>query len=238
MDAITSAVVGRYFEVGDYEPMGIPSEAQLVVPKVRPLRYDQDPVICLAGKTGAGKSVVARYLSVFFGFEWIKTRDIIADLLLVDRTLPRDKRLWDRGYESTTVSEKDLRDFGAVVLTLHKQVPLRRALATQIEKLRRPIVVDSIRDMVDIARELRNGRPIVTWFIDCSDSVIEQRLTAHTKLGQKRAVTATAVDHKAIFIRGEADAIIKNDQSLEELRWKVDDTLFSILSIQADKSYI
>ena len=54
MDAITSAIVGRYFEVGLFEPMGIPSEAQLIVPKVRPLVFREKPVICLAGKTGAG----------------------------------------------------------------------------------------------------------------------------------------------------------------------------------------
>src|SRR5690348_2604923 len=33
MDAITAAVVGRYYESGSFEPMGIPSEAQLIVPK-------------------------------------------------------------------------------------------------------------------------------------------------------------------------------------------------------------
>lgn len=31
MDAITAAIVGRYFEAGLFEPMGIPSEAQLIV---------------------------------------------------------------------------------------------------------------------------------------------------------------------------------------------------------------
>ena len=67
MDAVTSAIVARYFQSGLFEPMGIPSEAQLIVPKVRPIIFDNAPVICLAGKTGAGKSVVARYLSVFYG---------------------------------------------------------------------------------------------------------------------------------------------------------------------------
>ena len=75
MDAITSAIVGRYFESGQFEPMGISSEAQLIVPKVRPFQFENSPIICLAGKTGAGKSVVARYLSVgFYGFDWIRTR--------------------------------------------------------------------------------------------------------------------------------------------------------------------
>jgi len=89
MDAITSAIVGRYFEAGLFEPMGIPGEAQLIVPKVRPLAFENNPVVCLAGKTGAGKSVVARYLSVFYGFEWVRTRDIIRDLLLEDTYLVR-----------------------------------------------------------------------------------------------------------------------------------------------------
>lgn len=92
MDAITSAIVGRYFEAGLFEPMGIPSEAQLIVPKVAPLKFDLAPVVCLAGKTGAGKSVVARYLSVFYGFHWARTRSVIRDLLIDDiKRRPSDK---------------------------------------------------------------------------------------------------------------------------------------------------
>ena len=91
MDAITSAIVGRYFEVGLFEPMGIPSEAQLIVPKVRPLVFESNPVICLAGKTGAGKSVIARYLSVFYGFEWVRTRNVIRELLIEDVAAPPGK---------------------------------------------------------------------------------------------------------------------------------------------------
>src|SRR5204863_984954 len=82
MDAITSAIVGRYFEAKLFEPMGIPDEAQLIVPKVRPLVFEENPVVCLGGKTGAGKSVVARYLSVFYGFEWMRTRNMIRELLI------------------------------------------------------------------------------------------------------------------------------------------------------------
>lgn len=230
MDAITSAIVGRYYEVGQFEPMGIPSEAQLIVPKVRSLIYERNPVICLAGKTGAGKSVVARYLSVFFGLEWIRTRDIIRNILLEDLSLPLEKRLSDLTIDKHSISEKDLREFGAVVLNVHKQVPLRLALTNMIENTIYPSVVDSIRDTVDIATELRRGRPVITWFVDCNDSVIEQRLTARTKNGEKRALSMKAVDHRAPSIREVADRVISNNGSLEELRWGVDDVLFSMLS--------
>src|SRR4029077_1092966 len=112
MDAITSAIVGRYFEAGLFEPMGIPSEAQLIVPKIRPLVFDNNPVICLAGKTGAGKSVVARYLSVFYGFTWLRTRNVIRDLLIEDTAAPPNVRLSQRTVDPNAISEEDLREFG------------------------------------------------------------------------------------------------------------------------------
>jgi histidinol phosphatase-like PHP family hydrolase/predicted nuclease with RNAse H fold/dephospho-CoA kinase len=235
MDAITAAIVGRYFESGMFAAMGIPSEAQLIVPKIRPLHYDHNPVICLAGKTGAGKSVVARYLSVFFGFEWIRTRDLIRMILLEDLSLPPEKRLSRLQIDPQTISEQALNEFGTVVLHVHKQVPLRRALTKKLKTTPRPIVVDSIRDTVDISNELRNSKPVVTWFVDCDDSVIEQRLATRTKLGQKRMLRTNAIDEKAALLRESADDSIQNNGSLEELRWKIDDTLFSILSIHTSR---
>jgi predicted nuclease with RNAse H fold/dephospho-CoA kinase len=233
MDAITSAIVGRYYEAGLFEPMGIPSEAQLIVPKVRPLRYDENPVICLSGKTGAGKSVVARYLSVFFGFEWIRTRNIIKTILLEDLCLPSERRLSNLRIDNQSISESDLREFGAIILNVHKQVPLRAALANMIESTPHPIVVDSIRDTVDVTVEVRSRRPVITWFVDCDDSIIGQRLAARTKLGQKRLSAITAVDHRAPSIREVADNIISNNGSLEDLRWTIDNVLFSLLSFQS-----
>jgi predicted nuclease with RNAse H fold/dephospho-CoA kinase len=226
MDAITSAIVGRYFESGLFEPMGIPSEAQLIVPKVYPLVFNASPVICLAGKTGAGKSVVARYLSIFYGFTWIRTRDLIRDLLLEDMAKPRNQRLYQRPVDGDTISEIDLREFGAVILNVYKQVPLRQQLTKTIHRCTGPVVVDSIRDAVDVDRQSLGAIPILTWFVDCSDSIIEQRLAEKRKLGQKRVAAASPVDRTASTIRRIADTVIPNSASLEDLRWRVDDALF------------
>jgi dephospho-CoA kinase len=227
MDAVTSAIVGRYFEVGLFEPMGIPKEAQLIVPKVRPLVFDSNPVICLAGKTGAGKSVVARYLSVFYGFEWVRTRNLIRELLIEDMNTPPERRLFQRSVDPRNISEIDLREFGAVVLEIHKQVPLRKKLTRTIKQCDAPIVVDSIRDTVDVDPSALGERPVVTWFVDCHDSVIQRRVATKTKLGDKRIKTESPVDRTALSIRHQADNIIPNNESLEELRWRVDDTLFA-----------
>lgn len=232
MDAITSAIVGRYFEGGQFEPMGITSEAQLIVPKIRPLVFESDPVVCLAGRTGAGKSVIARYLSVFYGFEWVRTRNVIRDLLLEDIEAPPSKKLFQRQVDPDGISEMDLREFGAVVLDVHKQVPLRRKLTRTIKLCDAPIVVDSIRDAVDVDPNALGRRPVITWFVDCDDSVIQRRLATKTKFGNNRIKSGSPVDRTAPSIRHEANDIISNNGSLEELRWFVDDVLFASLTLR------
>jgi dephospho-CoA kinase len=211
--------------------MGIPSEAQLIVPKVRPLVFAKNPVICLAGKTGAGKSVVARYLSVFYGFDWIRTRDVIRDLLIEDSHSPLGKRILQRPIDPQDISEVDLREFGAIILDVHKQLPLRKKLTKAISLLDAPIVVDSIRDLVDVDSSALKKRRVITWFVECSDAVLQHRLATKTKLGDKRVKSGSPVDHTALSIRYEADSVIPNNESLEELRWRVDDTLFGLLSL-------
>lgn len=232
MDAITSAVVGRYFEAGLYEPMGIPSEAQLIVPKIRPLLFSESPVICLSGKTGAGKSVVARYMSVFYGFEWIPTRNLIQELLLEDQRAPEALKLFPRTIDVTNITEKDLYEFGAVVLDVHKQEPLRKKLSKVIKKRRAPIIIDAIRHTLDVDQSALGKRKALIWFIDCTDSIIQQRLEVRKKIGQKRSATSSPVDHTAALIRNRADTVITNNGSLEELRWRVDDALFAATSLQ------
>jgi histidinol phosphatase-like PHP family hydrolase/predicted nuclease with RNAse H fold/dephospho-CoA kinase len=227
MDAITSAIVGRYFEAGFFEPMGIPSEAQLIVPTVAPLRFEVAPVICLAGKTGAGKSVVARYLSAFYGFEWIRTRAVVRELLIDDATrLPAD-RLFNGTIDRQAITEEDLQRFGALILDEYRQAPLRQKLTEMLVHLDKPVVVDSIRDTRDVSPELLANRPLIIWFVDCSDAIIRDRLNKKTKLGEKRPTTRSLVDRTAAQVRSNAHYIIANFGSLEDLRWQIDDTLFS-----------
>ena len=231
MDAITSAIVGRYYETGLYEPMGIPSEAQLIVPKAAPIKFDSNPIICLSGKTGAGKSVVARYLSVFYGFQWVRTRDLIRDLLLEDHSLQPSKRLWNREIDPSAVTEEDLRDFGAVVLTVHNQKPLRDALNRKIRSSQTPLIIDSIRDESDVLPDGNESRPLATWYIDCSDAVIRQRLLARPKLGVQRQTGESVIDSRAENLLAAADRIVSNDGTLDGLRWEIDDALFSMLDV-------
>jgi dephospho-CoA kinase len=229
MDAITSAVVGRFYESGAFEPMGVPKEAQLIVPKISPVQFDDPPIICLAGKTGAGKSVVARYLTVFYGFTWLRTREIIRDLLLEDINKPKTKRLWAGQVDPNKITEDDLRQFGGVVLNTYKQTPLRLKLQTIISNLNGPVVIDSIRHTIDVEGAELQHRLRMIWFVECNETVLRSRLLHRSKLGQKVKPGQTPVDHTAASIRDRADTIIDNSRSLEELRWRVDDELFDVV---------
>src|SRR5262249_31446098 len=150
----------------------------------------------------------------------------IRDLLIDDIAAEPGKKLFDRPVDPAAVTENDLREFGGVILDVHKQVPLRKKLTKTIQRFDVPVVVDSIRDIVDVDQKIVGSRPVLTWFVDCTDSIIRQRLQEKTKMGEKRLKTASPVDHTAEQIRREADDIIPNSGSLEELRWEVDDKLF------------
>jgi hypothetical protein len=70
--------------------------------------------------------------------------------LLEDSHAPVQKRIFQRPIDPQNISETDLREFGAVILDVHKQIPLRKKLTRAIRLLNAPIVVDSIRDLVDV----------------------------------------------------------------------------------------
>jgi histidinol phosphatase-like PHP family hydrolase/predicted nuclease with RNAse H fold/dephospho-CoA kinase len=230
MDAITSAVVGRFHETGEFLPMGVPSEAQLIVPRIKPLCFDINPIICLAGKTGAGKSVVARYLALFYGFRWLKTRDLIRELLVEDFSSAESHRLYEKRVEPNAITDNDLREFGVVVLEKHRQKPLSRKLSSAMNAIGDALVVDSIRDLTDLGG-CNTNRPIYTWLIDCSDAMINNRLVEKSKIPSfKGRPIRHGIDQKVSVFRDGCDCTIVNMGTLEDLRWKIDDALFEVIS--------
>ncbi|XZE35702.1 hypothetical protein SH501x_001225 [Pirellulaceae bacterium SH501] len=233
IDAITAAVVGRFFERREYEPMGVVSEAQLIVPKHCMLEYETPPIICLSGKTGVGKSVVARYLAVVYGFRWVKTRDLIRELLEDDCRLSQRERLFKRSINADAITESDLREFGLLILKEHKQIPLRRKLSQMIMRSSDPVVVDSVRDTVDVESDGLIGRQIYHWFIDASDRQIQARLEERARRNNAKLSSSSPIDESALKVKNVADLIVRNDGSLEELRWKIDDAIFEFTELEA-----
>lgn len=231
MDAITSAIVGRYYEVGQYEPMGVPAEAQLIVPKIRPLNFNPLPVICLAGNLGSGKSIVGRYLALFYGFRWIRTRDIIRALLLEELAAPPTQRIFHRQLTCETITEADLKDFGLLILQQYHQVPLREKLMQIISPCAEPVVVDSIKDIMDVEPSQLTDRFTELWFVETPANQLSQRLKDREAVTDKIADTNHPIDAKIKVLRESAKRIIFNAGTLEELRWQIDDQLFSLCTL-------
>lgn len=230
MDAITAAVVGRFFEAGEFEPMGIPAEAQLIVPKLHPLAFEKLPIICLTGKTGVGKSVVARYLSLFYGFHWLRTRDLIRELLLEDLKAPASERIYPNKIRAEDIGDSDLRAFGIIVLERYRQEPLTRKLTESVARITRPVVVDAVRDLTDFTSLLNSQREAVLWYVDAPEAAIRQRLLDRQKGLKRGPAGENRIDQKMDSLRMRAHACLRNDSSLEDLRWRVDDELFRNMS--------
>jgi histidinol phosphatase-like PHP family hydrolase/predicted nuclease with RNAse H fold len=219
IDAITSAIVGRYFEAGLFEPMGIISESQLIVPKVGPLQFGPNPLVCLAGDSGSGKSVIARYLSVFYGFHWVRTPSLIAD--------PLNNRV-KGAYQDTLFQEMIGLDEPP---SRDSRFSFTQTLGRLIGQLDGPIIVDSLYDMQDINSNIVGSRPVFTWFVECSDSAIRERISRTFKSGKRQETAAPPLQSNSTSLRRTADQVILNSGSLEDLRWQVDDILFAMVSI-------
>jgi dephospho-CoA kinase len=236
MDAITSAIMGRFYEANEYEPMGILSEAQLLIPKLHPLIYDKFPIICLAGKTGAGKSVVARYLSLFYGFHWLRTRDIIRAVLKDDLRQPVARRMYQKDITENDITEVVLREFGIIVLEQYKQEPLIRKLDEMVASIKRPVIVDAVRDISDFQSLLQFQNDPRLWYVEAPESAIRNRLEQRQNKGLGRAGNENRIDQKTNILKSSAHHCLKNDSSLEDLRWRVDDALFEIILLTSNRS--
>jgi len=225
MDAITSAIVGRFFEVGQYEEMGIISEAQLIVPITSVLTFDKFPVICIAGKTGSGKSVVSRYLSLYYGFKWIKTRDIIRNLIAEDHKGITSQRL--KIKRDSPITENHLRDFGKIILEEYDQIPLRNRLVEEILRIKGAVIIDSIRSPKDLDSSCLKDRKIFNWYISCPGSIIDNRWISLKNRDRGNLLSYESIDRNAATIGEHADLFIPNSGTLESLHRLVDDGLFS-----------
>jgi len=222
LDAITSAIVGRFFEAGQYEAMGIPSEAQLIVPKTPCLNFDRAPIICVAGEKGVGKSVISRYLSLYFGFHWVKKTNsekhhYIPEQISCNLSMTIKSLNCGEAIDTSATSNSGCHS-------------LKEELNKVISIFEGPIVVDSISSLDELDSLKLNGRDIFIWFVYRPKRLIS--LALNNKNNQAKLFNDNDPSRKKLNnFSPKVNSIIDNDSTLEKLHWLIDNNLFEIVHI-------
>jgi dephospho-CoA kinase len=132
----------------------------------------------------------------------------------------------------SVISDAVLRDFGIIVLEQYRQEPLIRKLAEMVAVIKRPVVVDAVRDLSDFLSLSQIGNEPKLWYVDAPESAIRNRLVARQKKGGRPIGNENRIDQKASILKDNANVCLKNESSLEDLRWRVDDALFEIIELK------
>lgn len=78
LDAVTCALVGYFYMIGQYVALGNDHEDYLIVPRFFKNRSGKKIIIGLAGETGSGKTTSAWYLKFKYGFETFRYSQVIS----------------------------------------------------------------------------------------------------------------------------------------------------------------
>lgn len=230
LDAITSAIVGRFFEAGLYEPMGIPCEAQLIVPKTSPLIFDKLPLICLTGKPDAGKSVVSRYLALYYGFQWINTSKFLYDSFI--EISHNDICFNHKQINSYICTENRLRmgESNSPTIDDHSNLVLKNSLTDIVLTIGKPIVIDSIKTFDELDFSIIMSKKIYFW------QIIRPTVRSIKRpFGQKylfNNIINERLHIDADILKQHNEIYIINDGTLEKLHWSIDNCLFEMFNIK------
>lgn len=82
LDAITAALVAKFFIDGYFESIGIKGENDMIVPSVKKRSMDYKLVVGIAGHIATGKTTVAEYLMCKHNFSYCKYPQIVSEKFL------------------------------------------------------------------------------------------------------------------------------------------------------------
>lgn len=139
--------------------------------------------------------------------------------------------MYQNEVTKNTITDMVLREFGIIVLEKYNQKPLIRKLDEMVSQIKRPVVVDAVRDLSDFLSLSQFGSEPRLWYVDAPDSTIRGRLVQRQKKGSQLIGNESRIDQKASILKLNAHCCLKNETSLEDLRWCVDDALFGTIQL-------
>lgn len=205
LDAITAALVGKFFIDGYFEPIGIPEENDMIVPAVEKKPKTYNRIIGITGTIAAGKTTVGKYIAQK-GFAYSRYSLIIAGMLR------------DKGVE---VGRGSLQKAGDELFSSQKQYALNKEVEAYISG-NSDIVIDGLRHYEDYTywkeKDFKNFYLI---YIQASPEICEERYEGKNF----RDTINHHVEREIDGLRQLSDVVIDNNGTFEELYSQIDDFL-------------
>jgi DNA polymerase (family 10) len=163
LDAITSALVGLFWRVGEFVGLGIPEENELIVPRIPKFREGDDSIVVgLTGPTASGKTTIGHYLAFRYGFRYVRYSSLLREMMV--------------GAGLQQPSRDDLQEFGWKVHQTMGPVELTRRLIARMNKSEH-WVVDGLRHEGDLETlHAQYCRRFHLVFVEASSLVRARRL--------------------------------------------------------------
>lgn len=208
LDAITAALVGKFFIDGYFEAIGIPEENYMIVPSPKKNVNAYDIIIGVTGIIASGKTTVSKYLAEK-GFAYSRYSLIIAKLL-EEKGIP--------------VERSSLQEAGGDLFDSQKQYDLNKKVDNYITG-NRHIVIDGMRHHEDYTYwKEKNFKNFHLLYIETDPKICADRYAE--KEFQK--ATNHHVEQEITELRQLADVIIHNNGTFENLYSQIDDFLKTV----------
>ena len=154
--------MGYFYLSGQYLGLGDERENELIVPSIPAfdVKSGRSKVIALAGETGSGKSTAALYLTLRYGFKYIRYSEVIAKLAN-----------FKGKYEKNALQKAGLQ--------LHNELGQRRITFKLIDSLpeNTHVVIDGVRWIEDLETLQEHfGDRLKAIMVECPDNIISKRL--------------------------------------------------------------
>ena len=208
LDAITAALVGKFFIDGYFEPIGIPEENDMIVPCAKEKNNEYRLIIGIAGTIAAGKTTASEYIAQK-GFAYSRYSLIIAKLL---------------EKNGVRVERAALQNAGGNLFDARKQYELNKKVDDYISG-NEYIVIDGMRHYEDYTYwKEKNFKNFYLLYIDSDPKICA------TRYGEREFYQAAThhVEQEITGLRKLADVIIDNNSTFENLYSQIDNFLNNV----------
>ena len=207
LDAITAALVGKFFIDGYFEAIGIPEENDMIVPCATK-NNKNNLIIGIAGTIAAGKTTASKYIAEK-GFVYSRYSLIIA------------KMLEETGIQ---INRSTLQKTGDDLSITNKQYDLNKQI-DDCTTGNQYIIIDGMRHYEDYTYwKEKKFKDFYLVYVESDPK------TCATRYGEKefQKVASHHVEQEIIGLRQLADVIIDNNSTFEALYSQIDNFLKTV----------